>query len=259
MGKAISQDGTAIAYDRTGEGEPVILVGGALCDRMIHTGLAAALAPHFTVFNYDRRGRGASDDTQPYAVERELDDLAALLDAAGGSAAAYGISSGGALVLEAAAAGLPVTKAVAYEPPYVTDPAARETAAARGDAVPRLIAEGRHEEALEAFLTVVGTPPEAIAGMRTMPFWPGMVAIAPTLAYDFQVMGDSAIPADRFRKIAVPTLIVDGGDSPTTMRGAAAELAATITGARHITLPGQTHEVAADALAPVLIEFHAEL
>ncbi|NUU26494.1 MAG: alpha/beta fold hydrolase, partial [Streptomycetaceae bacterium] len=205
MGKAISQDGTAIAYDRSGTGDPVVLIGGALCDRMIHNELAAALAPHFTVFNYDRRGRGESGDTKPYAVARELEDLAAVLTEAGGTAAVYGISSGGALALEAAAAGLPVTKAVAYEPPYAVDASARDQAAEYGYAVPELIAQGRPEEALVAFLRTVGTPPEAIEGMRTMPFWAGMVAIAPTLAYDFQVMGDNLIPVDRFRKIAVPT------------------------------------------------------
>lgn len=254
--KAISGDGTAIAYERTGRGAPVVLVGGALCDRRAHTDLARFLGAHFTVLNYDRRGRGDSGETAPYAVEREIEDLAALIADVGGRAAVYGISSGGALALRAAAAGLPITKVIAYEAPYM--PSAEQRAERAQDSrVLALVGEGRAEAALEAFLGDTGMPPEAVAAMRDTPEWPGLVAIAPTLVQDYAVMGDSTVP-DTFADIRVPTLIADGALTAPFLRDAARVLATTIPGARHVTLPGQTHAVAVEAIAPVLIEFVAE-
>lgn len=258
MGKAISRDGTVIGYDRTGLGDPVILIGGALCDRRVHSGLADFLAPHFTVFNYDRRGRGESGDAPPYAVRREIEDIAALIAEAGGSAALYGISSGGALALEATAAGLPVTRVAAYEPPYLTAEADLAADVRNADPVPELIREGRAEEALEHFLGATGMPHEAIAEMRATPAWPALVAVAPTLVQDFAVMGNGAVPAGRFAGIRVPALLLDGSAGMAFMHDAALAVAAVIDGARVITLPDQTHEVSVDALGPVLIEFFAE-
>ncbi|MEU8139809.1 alpha/beta fold hydrolase [Streptodolium elevatio] len=258
MGKTISKDGTVIGYDRTGRGDPVILIGGALCDRQVHSGLAAFLAPHFTVFNYDRRGRGESGDAPPYAVRREIEDIAALIAEAGGSAALYGISSGGALALEATAAGLPVTRVAAYEPPYLTAAADLEANTRTTDPVPGLIREGRAEEALEHFLRATGMPREAVAEMRTTPAWPALVAVAPTLVQDFAVMGDGSVPVERFAGIRVPAMLLDGSAGMAFMHDAALAVAAAIEGARNVTLADQTHEVSVDALGPVLIEFFAE-
>ncbi|HSA49048.1 MAG TPA: alpha/beta hydrolase, partial [Yinghuangia sp.] len=241
-----------------GAGDPVILVGGALCDRGIHRELADFLAPHFTVVNYDRRGRGESGDTPPYAVEREIEDIAALIGAAGGRAAVYGISSGGALALRAAAAGLPVTKVIAYDPPYVVSEDARAAQSAQGAAVPELIRQGRAEEALERFLASTGIPAEAVTAMRGTPAWAGLVAVAPTLAHDFAIMGDSRVPTEHLAAITAPTLLVDGALSPPFMRDAVRTTALAVDGARHVTLPGQGHDVSADALGPILIEFLAE-
>ncbi|WP_436771538.1 alpha/beta fold hydrolase [Yinghuangia sp. YIM S09857] len=258
MGKAISKDGTVIGYDRTGHGDPVVLVGGALCDRQVHSGLAEFLAPHFTVFNYDRRGRGESGDTAPYAVAREIEDIAALIAEAGGSAALYGISSGGALALEATAAGLPVTRVAAYEPPYLTSEADAAATARQTDPVPGLIRDGRADEALEHFLGATGMPAAAVAEMRTTPAWSSLVAVAPTLVQDFAVMGDSTVPVERFAGIRVPALLLDGSAGMAFMHDAVLAVASAIGGARTITLPDQTHEVSVDALGPVLIEFFAE-
>lgn len=258
MGKAISKDGTAIGYDRSGHGEPVILIGGALCDRQVHSDLADFLAPHFTVFNHDRRGRGESGDTPPYAVARELEDLAVLIAEAGGAAALYGISSGGALALEAAAAGLPVTRVAAYEPPYLTTRTDRDAQAGHTDRIPELIREGRAEEALEHFLAATGMPRPAVEQMRGTPAWPALVAVAPTLVQDFAIMGDGTVPTERFAAIRVPALVLDGSAGMSFMHDAALAVAAAVEGARTITLPDQTHEVSVDALGPVLIEFFAE-
>ncbi|WTA75914.1 alpha/beta hydrolase [Streptomyces sp. NBC_00838] len=257
VGKAESGDGTLIAYRRTsGDGPPVVMVGGAFSTAEAEAPLAALLAPRFSVITYDRRGRGGSGDTAPYAVEREVEDIAALLDEAGGSASVYGVSSGAALALEAAAAGLPITQLAVYEPPYdavadVTDGAAYT---ARLD---ELLAQGRRDEAVELFLSAVGVQPDVVARMRRATMWRGMTALAHTLAYDNAVMGPGPVPTERLARITARVMVVDGGASPPPMRVAARAVAAALPRGRHRTLTGQVHEVAPHVLAPVLAEYFA--
>ena len=255
MNKVQSKDGTIIAFDRSGDGPPVILVCGASTDRMANAPLASLLAEHFTVFNYDRRGRGDSGDTAPYAVEREVEDIDAVIDAAGGSAFVYGTSSGGALALEASASGLAVTKLALWEPPFSLDENSRPPA----DQVERydeMIAAGRRGDAVELFMSkVVGLPPEFVAYARTQPFWQEQEALAHTLAYDATIMGDYSLPTERAASVTVPTLVMAGGASFSFMGETARALADVIPEGQHRILEGQEHNVAAEALAPVLEEY----
>ena len=255
MNTVTSSDGTTIAFDRLGDGPPVVLICGASTDRRANTPLAELLAEHFTVFNYDRRGRGDSGDTPPYAVEREVEDIDALINEASGSAFVYGTSSGGALALEAAASGLAVTKLALWEPPFVLDESSRPPA----DLVERyneMIAAGKRGEAVEYFMTrVVGLPPEFVAYARNAPFWEAQEALAHTLAYDATVMGDSSLPVDRAATVAAPTLVIAGGASFPFMRETARALAEVIPDGQTHILDDQEHNVAPEALAPVLVEF----
>jgi pimeloyl-ACP methyl ester carboxylesterase len=212
-------------------------------------GLAERLTDHFTVYTYDRRGRGESGDTPPFAVEREIEDLDALVTHAGGSAYGYAISSGAALTLRAAAAGVPWRRLALYEPPF-TGPKQEYTRQ-----LAELLAAGRRGDAVTRFMTLVGIPAEAIAGMRGAPAWPMFEAIAPTLAYDDAALGDGGVPRDEAAMVKVPTILIDGGASPSALRDATAAVAEAIPLARRRTLAGQTHDVSPDALAPVLIEF----
>jgi pimeloyl-ACP methyl ester carboxylesterase len=248
MQTVTSADGTTIAFTRAGTGPALVLVDGAMCYRGMGP-LSERLTDHFTVYTYDRRGRGESGDTLPLAVEREIEDLEALVAHAGGSAYAYGMSSGGALILRSAAAGVPWLGLALYEPPF-TGPKqdyTRELA--------QRLAAGRRGDAVELFMTLVGTPAEAIAGMRGAPVWPIFEAIAPTLAYDDAVLGDGSVPRDEAAIVKVPAILIDGDASPSTLRDAAAAVADAIPQARRVTLAGQTHDVSPDALAPVLIQF----
>jgi len=255
MERVQSKDGTVIAFDQLGEGAPLVLVAGASVDRSVDAPVADALARHFTVLNYDRRGRGDSDDTLPYAVEREIEDIHLLLDAAGGSATVVGLSSGAALAAEAAAAGLPIDALVMWEPPFSVDPDGVQAAKEYAEEVTALLAEDRRGDALARFMRLVGLPAEMIAGMRQSPYWQLGESLAPTLAYDATVMGDGTIPAGRYGRIAVPTLVLAGSESPEFMREAAARTAAAIHGARHDVLAGQDHNVAGDALAEAVVAF----
>jgi pimeloyl-ACP methyl ester carboxylesterase len=252
---ARSADGTGIAIDRYGEGPPLVLVLGAFADRSTPSALAAMLAPAFTVFSYDRRGRGSSGDTAPYAVEREIEDLDAVVGVAGGSAFVYGHSSGAVLALEAAARGLPFTKMVVYEPPYIVEGTrARPSGLARR--VTGLIASGRRSEAAELFLVEgPGVPSEVLTKMKAAPTWSQFEAIAHTLPYDLAVCADQVVPADRLATIEVPTLALSGGDSPQWARAAVEAVVQAIPGCEHRVLDGQTHGVADDVLAPVLGSF----
>jgi pimeloyl-ACP methyl ester carboxylesterase len=254
METVTSADGTSIAFDQLGSGPPLVLVAGASCDRAVDAGLAEGLAAHFTVLNYDRRGRGDSADTPPYAVEREIEDLDVLLAAAGGSAVVVGLSSGGALAALAAARGLPIAHLVMWEPPYRLDAAGRAAARAYRDELAALLAADRRGDALALFMGMVGLPDEMIAGMRRSPYQALGEGLAPTLAYDAAVMGDGSIPADAFARIAVPTTVLAGGAGPEWMRESAAAAAEAIPGAELAVLAGQTHDVAADALATAVRE-----
>src|SRR5947209_9662324 len=259
MNQVISKDGTTIAFDRSGQGPTLILVGGAFQHRAIDprtAQLAALLAQHFTVFHYDRRGRGDSSDTQPYAVEREVEDLDALIKESGGSAFVFGMSSGAALAIEAAACGLAITKLAFYEPPFNSgDATGRQASENYTRQLTALLTEGRRGDAVALAMTTWGAPAEAIAGMRQTPVWSLFESVAPTLAYDNAIMGDGSVPAERLSSITVPTLVIDGGASPAFMQSAAQTLADALPNAQRRTLEGQTHDVAPDALAPVLEEF----
>jgi pimeloyl-ACP methyl ester carboxylesterase len=260
MNTITSMDGTTIAFDRSGDGPPLVLVGGALSDRSAAVSLAEALAPRFSVFAYDRRGRGDSGDTAPYAVQREVEDLAAVVAEAGGSAFVFGHSSGAALVLEAAAHGLPVTKLALYEPPFVIDDGHEPLPDDYVERLTELSASGHGGDAVEYFLTSgPGVPPEVIAGMRDEPFWPAMEAMAHTLAYDGEIMGDTMagrpLPADRWASVTVPTLVMDGDQSPEWARNSVAALAEVLPNAERRSLAGQDHGAASEVLAPVLVEF----
>jgi pimeloyl-ACP methyl ester carboxylesterase len=260
MHTVTSNDGTAIAYDQTGSGPAIILVGGALSDRSAAVQMAALLAPHFTVVGYDRRGRGDSGDTAPYAVEREIEDIGALVRAVGGTASLYGMSSGAVLCLRSAAYGLPITKLALYEPPLIVDDT---RPAVPADYVPRLgelAASGRRDEAVEYFLTnAVQVPAEMVAQMRQTPMWPGMAAIAHTLAYDGAIMGDtmSGSPESlrQFASVPIPTLVMDGGASAEWMHHGVAALAGVLPHSERRTFAGQTHAVDPNLLVPALIEF----
>ena len=262
MRKVHSKDGTTIAFDRSGKGSPIILVGGAFQHRSIDprtVQLAALLAPHFTVFHYDRRGRGDSSDTVPYAVEREVEDLGALIAEAGGSAFVFGMSSGAALALEAVARGLAIMKLALYEPPFIVDDSRPRLPEDFATQLTELVSSGRRGDAVELFMTKAAeVPVEVVAQMRHAPIWPAVEAVAHTLIYDTTIMGDNnALPTERVASVTVQTLVIDGGASPVWMRNAAQAVADAFPNAQRRTLEGQTHAVAPEAIAPVLEEFFA--
>lgn len=254
-----SKDGTTLAFDRLGDGPPVVLVHGGMVQRADNARLAELLAEQFTVITYDRRGRGDSGDTPPGGLAREIEDLAAVIAEAGGSPRLYAISSGGALALEAVATGLPVSKLALYEVPYFESEEQREIGRQYGVNVAKAAAEGRRADAVELFLGLVGLPPDMIAGMRHAPHWPGMEANALTLPYDAEALGmasrGGALPEQTVASVKVPTLVLDGGASEAWMREAQQRIAKTLPNAEYATLDGQTHDVSPDALAPVLARF----
>lgn len=253
--KTISRDGTELAYARAGEGPAVVLVSGAMSTGATMAPLAALLADRCTVIRYDRRGRGESGDTAPYAVEREVEDLAALVGAAGGEACLYGISSGGALVLEAVAAGLPVRRAAVYETPFAVDEDDARSRAAYTANLTEALAQGRRGDAVELFLRLTGLAEEMIGSARRSPMWAGMEAVAPTLAYDDKVMGGGRVPRERLASVAVPVLAAAGEASPPWLREAVRAVADAVPEGTYRTLEGQTHMVDPAVLAPLLAEF----
>ncbi|MBG0566436.1 alpha/beta fold hydrolase [Actinoplanes aureus] len=257
MEQVKSRDGTTIAFDRIGQGPPVILVTGSLSDRADKRPLAELLASDLTVLNYDRRGRGPSGDTQPYAVEREIEDIEAVIQTAGGEAGLYGSSGGAVLSMLAASAGLPVTKVAMWETPYL--PEGMPTPPPdHVEQLGTMVAEGRRGDAVEYFLSkVVGMPPEAIAGARQTPFWVKAEALAHTLTYDALLLGDYRIPVDRVKSLTVPTLVMAGGADIPFMRDTAAALAEIFPAGEARFLDGQGHDVDSAVLAPVLKAFFA--
>ena len=253
-----SRDGTPIAYERSGAGPPVILVDGAFCSRRFGPmdKLAPLLARHFTVLAYDRRGRGESGDVAPYAVDREVEDLAALIGVAGGSACIFGMSSGAVLSLEAAAQGLPITRLAVYEPPYFVDPADRPPPPDSAARLAALVKAGDRSGAAKYYLKdVIGLPGLLAAVLPLMPAWTQMKAAAPSLVHDATLMGDFRLPGERLRRVAIPTLVMSGGKSPALLRKAGDAVAAAVPGAQREVLAGQTHDISAPAVAPVLEAF----
>jgi pimeloyl-ACP methyl ester carboxylesterase len=254
-----SDDGTTIAFERSGTGPALVLVDGALCFRDVGPGrgVAAALAGDLTVVAYDRRGRGASGDTAPYAAEREVEDLAAIVAAAGGEVVLCGFSSGAELALRAAETVAGVRGVVLFELPLVPAGAGPSRAAAYTPALAAALAAGDRGAAVRAFLTkAVGLPRFVPAVMRLTPTWRRMTAVAHTLAYDDAILAPyrSGV-APRTRDVAVPVLVLAGGRSPQWLRDGARAVAASVPGARYEELPGQTHNVKPAALAPVLRAF----
>ena len=256
MGKVLSRDGTTIAFDRSGHGPPLVLVTGALSDRSSWMGLPAFLESRFTVFVYDRRGRGVSGDTLPYAVAREVEDLEALVAEAGGTAGVFGVSSGAALALEAAARGVAFSRLALFEPPYRVDESAPRPPADLWTKVAQLTSSGRPGDAVEYFMTqAVGLPSEAVARMRNAPMWPGLEALAHTLLRDFEIMGDGSFPADRAASVALPTLVIGSEGSAPWLHQAVRAVGNALPNAETRFLAGQFHSIPPETLAPALEEF----
>lgn len=256
MHQVTSKDGTTIAYDRLGDGPPVVLVSGGSVDRSSNAPLAEVLASDFTVYNYDRRGRGPSGDTPPYAVQREVEDIEAVLSAAGGSAGLYGSSSGAALALEAAASGAPVSRLALWEPPFIPDGSVPRPPENTAEIYRRFVEAGRRGDAVEYFMaTVVGLPAEFVAQARSAPWWPRQEALAHTLAYDATVMADYTLPTVRAAAVPVPTLVLAGGASFPWMAVTAEALAKAMPDAATRILDGQTHDVDPAVLGPALRQF----
>jgi pimeloyl-ACP methyl ester carboxylesterase len=266
-GTVTSRDGTTIAFDRQGDGPPVILVAAALSDRSDTTRLAALLAEHFTVINYDRRGRGDSGNTAPYRVEREIEDLEAVIEAAGGSAYVFGSSSGAVLALRAASSGANITKLALFEPPFpVPDDDSGATPPTDSAARARALVEaGRRDDAVKHFMTHdVGVPGPFLLVMRVMmrKMWSNMVATAHTLPYDYAIVEDSVdgkpLADLEWVSVTAPTLVLDGGKSPARLRRPAHLVATVVPGAQHRTLDGQNHGAVMTApkvIASALVEF----
>jgi pimeloyl-ACP methyl ester carboxylesterase len=263
MNTVESRDGTAIAFEKAGRGPALILVDGALCYRGAgpSKSVAAKLSADFTVYTYDRRGRGESGDSAGYAVEREVEDLAALIEEAGGSARLCGFSSGAVLALEAANRGLGVQKLALYEPPFIVDHSRAPLPSDYAARLDRLLAADRRGDALRLFMGQVGMPKVLVALMRFMPAWSKLKSLAPTLRYDAAVMGDTqsgrALPAERWSAVSAPTLVIVGGKSPGWMQNGTRALAELLPNAERRSLEGQTHMVKAKPLAPLLTEFLA--
>ena len=256
MRQVLSLDGTIIAFDQLGNGPAIILVGGASTDRSENSTLTALLAKRFTVFNYDRRGRGDSGDMAPYAVVREIEDFEALIHEAGGDAFVVGFSSGAALALQAAARGLPIKKLALFEPPFIVDDSQPRPPTDLASRFNEMITSGRRGDAVEYFMTkVVGLPMEFTAQARNSPWWPSQEAMAHTLAYDATIMGDFSLPTEQVTSVTAPTLVIAGEASFPFMRATAQALAGALPNGHALILEGQTHDVAPQVLAPVLEEY----
>lgn len=253
-----SADGTAIAFDRSGTGLPLVLIGGAFNTRMSASGLAALLSDRFTVYCYDRRGRGDSGGTRDagdYDIEWEVQDLAAILAATGGDAFVYGHSSGGAIALESAARGVAMQKLAVYEPPYTGQ---NGPTAEFAEKLRSLVENGHRDEAAVEFMALVGMPPQMIDQVRQSPYFPSMAAMAHTLPYDVALSNGGVAPTDRLEKVAVPTLAIAGEASPDWAENVARTIAQYVPEATYVILKGQDHSVSDDVLAPVLAQWFGQ-
>jgi len=263
MRTVTSKDGTKLAFDKVGSGPAVILVNGAMSYRAMDPTLgqlAGLLSKDFTVYDYDRRGRGESTNTEPFTKVREIEDIQALVEDAGGEAMLVGFSSGGAITLETAAVTPGVTKAFVYEVPFIVYDT-RQPLADYAGYTTKLVAEGKLDELVEYFITVVaGIPGEFVSGMKQdQNMWARMLAVAPTIPHDAAFMSDfmegRPLPAGYWDKVKVPVLVGDGGASPAWLRNAAEALGKALPHASRATFEGQTHSFDPQVLAPVLIEF----
>jgi pimeloyl-ACP methyl ester carboxylesterase len=261
VNKVTSRDGTTIAFSRSGRGQPVILVDGALCSRAFGPlpQLAPLLAQHFTVYHYDRRGRNESGDKAPYAIEREVEDLEAVLKEAGGSAFVFGLSSGAALALEAANRLTGIKKLALYEAPFLVDDTYPPLPADYLTQLKALVAADRRSDAVKLFFNRVGVPSLFAVVMQIMPVWSKLKAVAPTLVYDITIVEGNQIgkplQAYRWSSVNVPTVVYAGGKSPAWIRNGMKALTDTIPNAKLRVLKGQTHMIKPKVLAPELLEF----
>jgi pimeloyl-ACP methyl ester carboxylesterase len=258
MKKVVSKDGTSIAYDQIGNGFPLILVDGALCSRAFGPmpKLAKLLADNFTVINYDRRGRNESGDNKPYAPEREIEDIETLINAVGGSAYVFGISSGAALALATAAQGLNIPKLALYEPPFMVDDEGHHPPADSLEQLKAMIAENRRGDAVKFFMKdMVGLPGIFTFIMKLTPIWSKLKGVAHTLPYDAAVMGDYSLPEKKAASVKITTLISGGDKSQVSLQHAVKRLAEIMPNNQLQILKGQTHNVSGKVLAPVLKTF----
>jgi len=258
MATVISKDGTKIAYSKTGKGQPVIMVDGAMCSRAFGptTEMAKLLAEDFTVITYDRRGRNESGDTLPYSVDKEIEDLDALIKEAGGSVFMVGFSSGAALTLNAAAKGLNIKKMVLYEAPYVMNMGGHNPPADAEAQFKQLIAAGKRSAAVKFFMKdLVGMPAIFPMIMSLTPVWSKLKAVAHTLPYDAAVMAGFTLPTKLAASVTTPTLVAGGEKSPISLRNAVEQLAKTIPNAQIKLLKGQDHKVSSKAIVPVLADY----
>jgi pimeloyl-ACP methyl ester carboxylesterase len=258
-----SADGTRIAYDRTGDGPAVVLVGGSFSYRKFPQTLKLAelLADQFTVYNYDRRGRGDSGDSPAYAVEREVEDLDAMIDAAGGAAHVFGLSAGGVLALEAASqVGAKVRTLAVYQPPLAVDASARRAPTDLESTVRRLVQDGKRGAAVKAFMTAsFGMPGPMVDLFRLTPAWSKLTGLAHTIPYDLALLRDNLeghpLPVERWSTITAPTLVLAGSKSPASAQATMRAVASALPNGRTRQVEGQAHNVAGKALAPPLSEF----
>lgn len=255
MRKVVSRDGTTIAYERSGDGPPIVLLNGAFRDHTIFDQLVPELAPHCTTYVYDRRGRGESGDSPAYAIEREFEDLEAVIEEAGGQAVVFAGSSGANLALQAAMAGAPITKLALHEPYYRVEGYPKPPADFM-ETLKALLADGKRSEAAEYFLAnLVGFTPEVIADWRKGPLWATNEANAHTLLYDTAICGDFNVPAERLTTFHTPTLVVNSDSTSDWLRAAAQATVAALPNGRGMELPGSWHRVQMDILGRVLAEF----
>lgn len=256
MEKVISKDGTTIAFDRLGEGPALVMMGGALNNRILTSELATLLSAHFTVFNYDRRGRTDSTDTPPYAIEKEIDDLNAVVAEAGGSATLFANCTGGMLALEAVAQGAAITKLVLYEPPYITDDRQARLDDDFREMIDKLLAADRRGDAVTHFLERgVGLRPDVVEKVQGLPIWPLLESLATSLPYDLAIAGDNSLPIDRLPLVTVPTLVMDGTRSPQWQRDSVQALVDSLPNATRISMEEMNHTFAPDGIAPVIRDF----
>ena len=255
-----SKDGTHIASDKAGTGPAIIVVNGALSYRAVYSDnpLVSELSKDFTIYTYDRRGRGESTDTKPYSVEKEIEDIEALIEDAGGSAYLYGVSSGAALsLLSAARLGkAKVPKLALYEPPYISDSEKdKENFVNQRKRIYELINTGSQGDATAFHFTAIGTPPDALEKLRKSPEWPLMEKVEHTLAYDYTILHDGAVPVDAAKKATMPALVMNGEKSFDFMSNAAKNVSKIMPNARWEMLKGQKHQPSPEIIVPVLREF----
>jgi len=260
MKKITSADGTEIAYEQSGEGPALILVGGALTDRVAQKPLAEALADRLSIINFDRRGRGDSGDKGPIDSEREIEDIAALIETAGGAASVYGHSSGASLALRVGAAGLGIERLILHEPPFAPDGATEqmEGAKAYAEVLGAIVAEGRPADAVDAFMSATGTPDEIQEQLRRDPTWDRYVSMGGSLAWDSAAMGDadgSVIPHDLVAKVPAPTLVLEGTETFPFMIEVGRTLVDELPDGTLTMLDGQHHEPAPETFASVVADF----